>query len=214
MGTTECTDCDGKNQVDGSTGHNQWIDGPWANQTYLLLHDAEAAGKAMDDLLCQGPKTPPPAPAPPAPAPTPPGAVKIQTGTTSGASPAMSGFGGGDYSMAWDGDVRTFYDFSSADGGWTQAHLSTPGTVAQIQYYPRAGYLDRHVGGRFVGITPSDDEVLLATIPSSPTVRWNALSVQSSETFNRVKYEAPDGAYGNIAEIALYGSQTAEEALV
>lgn len=62
----ECTNCDGYNRGDDSTGDNKWVDGPFANQTYLVMGDAGAAGKTLDDLLCQPPKTPPP------PAPTPP----------------------------------------------------------------------------------------------------------------------------------------------
>lgn len=208
MGTSECTNCDGKNQVDGSSGQNQWIDGPFVNQTYLVLHDGGKAADTMNDLLCRGPKTPPPTPAPPVPAPTPPGSSQMETGAVSGAGPATTAFGGGDYSKAWDGDVRTFYDFSSANGGWTQAQLSSPGSVSQIQYYPRSGFLDRHVGGRFVGITRSGDEVPLATISSSPNLRWNSLSVRSTDVIAAVKYEAPAGGYGNIAEIAIYGSQS------
>lgn len=53
---SECTNCDGVNSVDGKTGNNEWVSGPTSNQTYLLIHDIEAAGAAIDDLLCQTPK--------------------------------------------------------------------------------------------------------------------------------------------------------------
>ena len=51
-----CTDCDGYNVVDGKTGNNAWHAGAKTNQTYLILTDAEKAGKAIDQLLCQPPK--------------------------------------------------------------------------------------------------------------------------------------------------------------
>jgi len=53
--TSECTDCDGRNVINASTGMNQWVSGPKTNQTYLVLHDAKAAGDALDSLLCQPP---------------------------------------------------------------------------------------------------------------------------------------------------------------
>ena len=53
---SECTDCDGVNKIDSSTGDNSWIKGPPSNQTYLILNDAKAAGDALDELLCQAPK--------------------------------------------------------------------------------------------------------------------------------------------------------------
>jgi inosine-uridine nucleoside N-ribohydrolase len=63
VGCTECTNCSGVNKVDGKTGNNEWVPGPVSNQTYLILHDAKAAADAIDTLVCQPPKNPPP-PAP------------------------------------------------------------------------------------------------------------------------------------------------------
>ncbi|KAK3273444.1 hypothetical protein CYMTET_18313 [Cymbomonas tetramitiformis] len=51
----ECTDCDGSNKVDGASGNNAWVPGAAANQTYLVLRNATAAGNAIDELLCQQP---------------------------------------------------------------------------------------------------------------------------------------------------------------
>ena len=62
----ECTNCDGYNEGNSTSGDNRWVPGPFANQSYLVEGDKDAAGKALDQLLCQPPKTPPP------PAPTPP----------------------------------------------------------------------------------------------------------------------------------------------
>ena len=52
----ECSDCDGTNAVDPSTGDNKWVPGPRSNQTYVVLQNATAAGIAIDDLLCTPPK--------------------------------------------------------------------------------------------------------------------------------------------------------------
>ena len=52
----ECTDCNGTNRVDPSSGNNQWAAGGASNQSYIVLEDGVAAGKVLDDLLCQTPK--------------------------------------------------------------------------------------------------------------------------------------------------------------
>jgi hypothetical protein len=51
--------CDGRNVIDPLTGNNTWTLGPRSNQTFLVLPDAaaaDAAGAAIDELLCQPPK--------------------------------------------------------------------------------------------------------------------------------------------------------------
>ena len=108
-----------------------------------MLKDAKRAGDAIDDLLCQAPKTPP---APTPPPPPPPGLCRIAVNpaTAQGAGPAMSGFGGGNASLVWDGDTQTFYDFSNPDGGWSQTEIGAA-TVSYLEFFPRPGavYLDR-----------------------------------------------------------------------
>ena len=47
------SDAGGRNTVDAATGTNKWVDGPPTNQTFLLLHNASAAGEAINELLCQ-----------------------------------------------------------------------------------------------------------------------------------------------------------------
>jgi hypothetical protein len=160
----------------------------------------------LEDLYCMtGPA--PPAPPPGQYYPDVDGMCALDTGKTSGTEPSMSGFGGGDYSAAWDGDVNSFFDYSRENGGWTQATLDQSSVVAHIEFYPRGGeFLDRHTGGRFVGITASGQEVDLATISSRPNNGWNGLSVSTSDSVNAVKYYSPDGGYGNIAEIKAYSA--------
>merc|ERR1712156_318077 len=52
----ECTNCNGANKVDSGTGNNQWVPGTATNQSFLVLTNAQAAGDAIDKLLCQPPK--------------------------------------------------------------------------------------------------------------------------------------------------------------
>merc|ERR1711957_389751 len=130
----------------------------------------------------------------------------VETGETSGAGPATTQYGGGDYSMAWDGDVHTFYDFSQSDGAWTQAKLQEQVRVGHIEFVPRSGFLDRNVGGRFVGIGVDGSESELATISSTPSQGWNGLVVSITDTVASVKYVSPNGGWGNIAEIKVFTS--------
>ena len=53
-----CSDCNssGANSVDAATGQNTWVPGKASNQTYLLLHDADAAAAAINELLCRPPR--------------------------------------------------------------------------------------------------------------------------------------------------------------
>lgn len=205
MSCSECTDCDGTNSVDAATGHNTWVPGPPSNQTYLVLHDAEAAAAAMDELLCKPPNSPPPATA----APTVPGMSQMQTGEVSGSESWSPNYGGGDRTAAWDGDVHSFFDSTSASGGRTQAQLITSAPISHIEFWPRPGFLDRHVGGQFLGITSSGEVVSLATVSATPGLGWNSLSVSATDPLVAVEYASPDDGFGNIAEIALYTSSAA-----
>jgi len=171
-----------------------------------------AVGNTIEELLCQAPHGPTPSPGPspspppsPSPSPSPSGlGCKMSTTAKAGDGPAMSGYGGGDYKMAWDGNPDTFYDYSQANGGWTQASLATQASVTGIKWYPRANFLSRHVGGRFVGVDADNKETELATIADTND-GWNTISVSAgSDTFSSVKYYSPDGGYGNIAEIEVY----------
>ena len=47
--------CAGVNSVDAASGRNAWKHGPPSNQSYLLLSDSHAAGRAIDELLCEPP---------------------------------------------------------------------------------------------------------------------------------------------------------------
>jgi hypothetical protein len=220
VSTKECSDCDGFNAIDPSNGSNAWHNGEKTNQTYLLLVNGTKAGEDLDELLCQRSKlNPNPAPAHPAPPPPvqpqpplpkPAGMCEVKAVALNGAGPPMKGFGGGDFHAAWDGDVFTFYDYSRADGGWTEAKLmgGKAVTIGHVEFYPRAGMLTRHiVGGKFVGVRADKSELTIATISAVPKLGWNSVDVvieARSAEVEYVKYEGAPGSFGNIAEIRLY----------
>merc|ERR1711862_150120 len=102
-------------------------------------------------------------------------------------------YGGGDYTMAWDGDTITFFDYSTANGGYTEAKLEYEAPLSSIRYFPRGEFIEgRYAGGTFVGITAAGTELLLATIVEDPFLNWALLNVSASEKVTSVRYNSPD----------------------
>merc|ERR1712217_347050 len=124
---------------DGKTEYRDYDDHSKNMYDFSLIGDVSSVGNTIEELLCQAPHGPSPPP-PPSPSPSPLG-CKVSATASNGAGPAMSGYGGGDYKMAWDGDTSTFYDYSQADGGWTQASMASDSPVTGIKWYPRANFL-------------------------------------------------------------------------
>jgi len=140
------------------------------------------------------------------PAPQPRG-CKLGAIASAGAEPHTTAYGGGDYHMAWDGNTATFYDYLHANGGYTVAKLQHEAVVTSIRYFPRAQYISgRYAGGHFVGITSNGADVHLATISEDPSLRWEVLNVTATDKVVSVRYDSPDGGFGNIAEIEVYTS--------
>jgi hypothetical protein len=133
-----------------------------------------------------------------------PKGCRIGATATEGAEPPTTEFGGGDYTMAWDGNTETFFDYSKANGGYTTAKLDHEASISSIRFFPRSQYLERCIGGRFVGITAAGQQVPLARISEFPSLTWNLLNVTETVKITSVQYEAPDGASGNMAEIEVY----------
>jgi len=133
-----------------------------------------------------------------------PSGVKIGAAASKGAQPCTTAYGGGNFTMAWDGDTTTFYDYLQANGGYTEATLAHEASISCLRFFPRSQYLDRYAGGAFVGITASGDEVPLATIGDAPSLRWELLNVSATAKVTSIRYTAPDGGFGNMAEIEVY----------
>ena len=100
----------------------------------------------------------------------------------------------------------TFFDGVSADGGYTEAKLAHAASVSCIRFFPRAQYISgRYAGGTFVGFTKSGAAVPLATIAETPSLKWQLLNVTARTEVVSVRYNSPDGGFGNMAEIEVYG---------
>jgi hypothetical protein len=65
----------------------------------------------------------------------------------------------------------------------------------KIRFYPRPGYNNRMVGGVFEA-----GSRVLHTVTETPPDGWTEVSVDFGED-SRFRYRAPDGGYGNVAEI-------------
>lgn len=81
-----------------------------------------------------------------------------------------------------------------------------PAAVVTIRYYPREGYADRMVGGVFEGSNgdPHDGPYTVAyTIAETPPVTWNEVEAELG-SYRYLRYRAPNGGWGNIAELEFH----------
>jgi hypothetical protein len=200
--------------VDDGSHHR---DGVIAGSCFLYCPPNEGYGHCFDISSTHQP---------PLPAPVP-GQCQLH-GVTANAGATIAPRPDCDWSRAWDGDVFSYYDLSQPNGGWTQAAIAgQPRSLSRIDYYPRANFLERSRGGRFMGILASatgggdgDGEMVeLARITTMPTLGWNPLNVSGSvggwsgraPEVSAVRYVAADGSYGNIGEILLFSADCSAE---
>ncbi|MDQ2800066.1 MAG: malectin, partial [Armatimonadota bacterium] len=74
--------------------------------------------------------------------------------------------------------------------------------VTQVRYFPRAGFASRMVGGKFQGSLDGTTYTDLATITQTPTAgQYTALPISTTTAYRYLRYLAPTGGYGNIAEL-------------
>lgn len=74
--------------------------------------------------------------------------------------------------------------------------------VTQVRYFPRAGFASRMVGGKFQGSLDGTTYTDLATITQTPTAgQYAVLPISAATAYRYLRYLAPTGGYGNIAEL-------------
>ena len=127
-------------------------------------------------------------------------------GVVFGAGPPYGNIQDRVYCMATDNHTSTFYDYAQPDGGFTGLKFDPPRAIEKIRFYPRIGYAGRMAGGVFQGSNTEDfiAPVVLYSIASTPVTGWNEVPSSSSEPFKFVRYLAPAGSFGNIAEMKFY----------
>jgi len=87
----------------------------------------------------------------------------------------------------------------------------TAAPLNRVRYYPRSGFASRMVGGKFQGsnTSPTSGFVDLATITSAPPQgAWSELTFSNSTAYQYIRYLAPDGGWGNVAELEFYNGST------
>lgn len=73
-----------------------------------------------------------------------------------------------------------------------------------VRFFPRQGNAARMVGGKFQGsnVGPTSDFVDLVTVMSAPPEgRYSKLMSANAKPYKFLRYYAPSGSYGNVAEL-------------
>ncbi|MDX2082000.1 MAG: malectin domain-containing carbohydrate-binding protein [Terrimicrobiaceae bacterium] len=112
---------------------------------------------------------------------------------------------------AFDQNLNTFFD--APDPGnfaWAGLDLGTPRLLRQVKFAPRTGLSERMVGGKFqVSSTADFSANVLDVFTISQTPPEGVLSVQNisaGAAYRYVRYLAPSGGYGNVAELEFWGN--------
>jgi hypothetical protein len=122
--------------------------------------------------------------------------------------------GSGQTFSVWTGDWQilasrtsssTTATMPSMDATITATYTGTSSSE-KIRFFPRENYMNRMVGGIFEGTNgnpATGPYTTLFTVVSTPTLNWNEAGV-SLGNYRYLRYRAPDGSYGNVAEIEFY----------
>jgi hypothetical protein len=129
------------------------------------------------------------------------------TGTVIGTSGSYTN-NGNTIDKVFDGNLTTHFDAPGPNGAWVGLDLGSAKTITQIKYAPRSTNAGRMVGGQFQVSNTADfaSATTIYTVASAPvTGSLTTQSVSVSGTWRYVRYLSPDGSYGNIAEMEVYG---------
>jgi len=135
------------------------------------------------------------------------GITAIANGTVISSNPAGTPYGF-PASLAFDGNVFSFYDDGATTSPWVGLDLGTATQLKKFEFWPRIGYESRMVGGVFQGSNDASFNtgvVTLATIATQPADEFATLTSSNITTaFRYVRYLGPAGSNGNIAEFHVY----------
>lgn len=126
-------------------------------------------------------------------------------GTPFGLGPSWGNNPDTTFATVFDGDTASFYDYYTANGGYAGIDLG-PGNLAEVtavRYFPRSGWEARMLNGRFEASTVLTDTgySLLSQVGSIPELGWSTALISGTTGPARyLRYLAPEGGYGNIAE--------------
>ena len=128
-----------------------------------------------------------------------PAALLLATLTASRANPAERRLNPANRQRS--GQALFFFFMLLSFGGifLTAAQAQTTG---QVKYYPRVGWESRMTGGLFQGSQDNSTWTTLYTVPSAPSDAYTTGTFTTNPaTFRYLRYLAPSGSYGNVAEI-------------
>jgi hypothetical protein len=115
------------------------------------------------------------------------------------------------YATVFDGNLNTFYNSNQStngNGNWVGLDLGSAKTVSVIRFAPRIGLASRMVGGKFQvsnSATFASGVVDLYTIGSTPEEGLQSVTVNPGAAYRYVRYLSPNGGWGNIAEMEVWG---------
>lgn len=98
---------------------------------------------------------------------------------------------------------------AATNQGWVGLALGSSKTLTQVKDAPRRGVAYRMTGGTIQGSSTADfssgvtDLFNLSAAPSEVCSRHQSIS----GSYRHVRYLAPAGGYGNIAELEVHGNQ-------
>jgi CubicO group peptidase (beta-lactamase class C family) len=87
------------------------------------------------------------------------------------------------------------------------AKLGTPGTFNRARFFPAAGHEQAMLHGKFCGSNASAKsgyEVLAEITAAPPAGKWTEISFPNTKAYRWIRYEAPPGSYGMVAEMEFY----------
>lgn len=93
-----------------------------------------------------------------------------------------------------------------------QAHAAPASTfpINRVRYFPAAEREQAMVGGKITGSNVSEREGFepLAEITSAPAAgKWSEITFPNTKLYRWIRYEAPPGSHGNVAELEFYSGE-------
>lgn len=114
-------------------------------------------------------------------------------------------------SPAFDQWYPTYFDASTANGGWAGLDLEKPQRITRIRYMPRRNYGHLMMNGIFeASNSPTFDggsTTILHTIIEEPVDSGGVYTTQlisNPEEFRYIRYRGPDGSYCNVTSVLFY----------
>lgn len=126
------------------------------------------------------------------------------TGTAIG----IAGATGTGREKAFDGDAKTYFAAPTTAAVWVGLDLGAATSLTQVRFAPRAGYGAGMVGGVFQASNTADFSsgvVDLYKVKAAPPDGTTTAAVAPPGTYRYVRYLAPVGSAGNLAEFEVFG---------